>query len=88
MEGTTFDTESEAWWREAMDDTTPGDPCPDPWKCQWCGKPWHGNHPEYQRPAEVEDFWNKRLAELGVLPQQETMTTQGPLTLSERSAEG
>ena len=88
MEGTTFDTESEAWWREAMDDTTPGDPCPDPWKCQWCGKPWHGNHPEYQRPAEVEDFWKKRLAELGVLHQQETMTTQGPLTLSERSAEG
>ena len=65
MEGTSFDTESEAWWREAMEDRTEGDPCPDPWRCQWCGKPWHGNHPDYERPAEVEAFWKTWLARLG-----------------------
>lgn len=66
MEGTTWDVESVAWWQEAMEDTTPGDPSPDPWRCQWCGKPWHHSHPEYERPPAVEAFWKKELARLGL----------------------
>jgi hypothetical protein len=64
MEETEWDHESVAYWKMNMGDTTPGDPCPDIWKCQWCGKPWHENHPEYARPPEVEAFWKLELARI------------------------
>lgn len=54
MEGTSWDTESLAWWEEAMADSDPEDPDRDPWRCEWCGKPWHHHHPDYQpSPASV-----------------------------------
>jgi hypothetical protein len=47
-----WDCESTEWWAAALEDASPDDPCPDPWRCQHCGEPWHTSHPEYrQLPA-------------------------------------
>ena len=56
QEETHWDTESRAWWEEALADASPGDPCPDPWRCEWCGEPWHHNHPEFHRPPAVQAY--------------------------------
>jgi hypothetical protein len=61
MEGTTWDTESLAWWRATVeeaeevagDPTHPKDPHQDPWRCEGCGKPWHPSHPDYERTPEL-----------------------------------
>jgi hypothetical protein len=45
-----WDTESPEWWAAALEDASPDDPCPDPWRCQHCGEPWHTNHPDYRQP--------------------------------------
>jgi hypothetical protein len=70
MEGTEHDTESQVWWKQTLEEAleNPEDPSPDPWKCEWCGKPWHTSHPDYERPPQVQAFWKKRLAELGASP--------------------
>ena len=52
-----FDTESVEWWSASLNEaleSVPIDPCPDPWSCEWCGKPWHRNHPHFEHaPAMV-----------------------------------
>ena len=64
MEGTAWDTESLAWWEEAMEDREPDDP--DPWKCEWCGKPWHRHHPDFEDTPEAIARREALLARLGM----------------------
>ena len=51
-----FDFESREWWAAAVADADPSDPCPDPWRCQHCGEPWHPNHPEHRHSAAMEAY--------------------------------
>jgi hypothetical protein len=47
-----WDPETLEWWAATLEDASPDDPCPDPWRCQHCGEPWHTSHPDYrQTPA-------------------------------------
>jgi hypothetical protein len=73
MEGTEHDTESRTWWKQTLEEglEDPENPCPDPWKCEWCGKPWHPTHPDYVSPPQVLAYWKKHLAELGCPPREE-----------------
>jgi hypothetical protein len=67
-EGTVWDTESPAWWRMTLEDTReedPTDPSPDPWRCEWCGKPWHPSHPEHENTPQREVWREAFLARLG-----------------------
>ena len=64
MEETTWDTESQAWWEEAMADREPDDP--DPWRCEWCGKPWHHSHPEFEPTPEAMARREALLIRLGM----------------------
>ena len=50
------DTETLEWWAATLEDASPDDPCPDPWCCDWCGKPWHHNHPEFEHPPVMAAF--------------------------------
>jgi len=43
-----WDTETREWWAATLEDADPDDPCPDPWRCEHCGEPWHTSHPDYQ----------------------------------------
>ncbi len=54
-----FDTESVEWWQATLDealDSSPLDPCPDPWCCDWCGKPWHLNHPQFEHSPAMKEY--------------------------------
>lgn len=49
-----WDPETPEWWAAALEDADPDDPCPDPWRCEHCGEPWHVNHPSYRHsPARA-----------------------------------
>lgn len=48
-----WDTESREWWAATLEDATPDDPCPDPWRCDHCGEPWHKSHPDYRQPPAM-----------------------------------
>ena len=70
------DTETREWWQATLEDASPDDPCPDPWRCQHCGEPWHVNHPEYrQPPAAVAWVAELRRKHLPLAPAQ-IATTQ------------
>lgn len=51
-----WDTESPEWWANTLADTSPDAPCPDPWRCKHCGKPWHTSHPEYRHSPEMAAY--------------------------------
>ena len=51
-----WDADSREWWAAALEDASPADPCPDPWRCQHCGEPWHTSHPEYRQPPAVAAY--------------------------------
>jgi len=51
-----FDFESRQWWAATLADASPGDPCPDPWRCEHCGEPWHSNHPEFRHSQAMESY--------------------------------
>ena len=51
-----WDPETREWWAAALEDASPADPCPDPWRCQHCGEPWHTSHPEYRQPPAVAAY--------------------------------
>lgn len=68
-EGTEYDVDSVAYWQMVKDDAEADDdppihPHPDPWRCRWCGEPWHENHPEY-RDTDEEEAWAAALAGAG-----------------------
>jgi hypothetical protein len=58
-EGTEYDRDSLAYRAMWIADTE-DHPHPDPWKCRWCGEPWHENHPEYRETPE-EKAWGEAL---------------------------
>lgn len=84
MEGTIWDTESRAWWEMTLEDTQetdPADPCPDPWRCEWCGEPWHPNHPNHRRPPQVEAYRQALLTRLGIsqdIPEEASQKLEEP----------
>ena len=51
-----WDPETREWWAAALEDASPDDPCPDPWRCQHCGEAWHTSHPEYRQPPAVAAY--------------------------------
>ena len=51
-----WDPETLEWWAAALEDASPDDPCPDPWRCQHCGEPWHTSHPEYRQLPAVAAY--------------------------------
>jgi len=51
-----WDCDTVEWWAAALADASPDDPCPDPWRCQHCGEPWHTSHPEYRQPPAVAAY--------------------------------
>lgn len=51
-----WDTESREWWAATLEDASPDDPCPDPWRCEHCGEPWHVKHPEYRQTPAVAAY--------------------------------
>lgn len=50
------DPETLEWWAATMEDASPDDPCPDPWRCQHCGEPWHTSHPDYRQPPAMAAY--------------------------------
>ena len=51
-----WDPETREWWAAALEDASPDDPCPDPWRCEHCGEPWHTSHPDYRQPPAVAAY--------------------------------
>jgi len=83
-EGTVWDTESPAWWRMTLEDTReedPTDPSPDPWRCEWCGKPWHPSHPDHENTPQREVWREALLARLGTstdIPEEASQELEKP----------
>lgn len=59
-----WDSDTVEWWAAALADASPDDPCPDPWRCEHCGEPWHTSHPDHRRPPAVMAY----LKTLGINP--------------------
>lgn len=51
-----YDPETREWWAATLEDASPDDPCPDPWRCEHCGEPWHVNHPEHHRSPAMAAY--------------------------------
>lgn len=51
-----WDPETLEWWAAALEDSDPDDPCPDPWRCQHCGEPWHTSHPEHRHSPAMAAY--------------------------------
>ena len=51
-----WDPDTREWWAVALEDASPDDPCPDPWRCEHCGEPWHVNHPDYRRSHAMATY--------------------------------
>lgn len=51
-----WDPETPEWWAAALEDADPDDPCPDPWRCQHCGEPWHTSHPDYRHSPAMAAY--------------------------------
>ncbi len=51
-----WDPETREWWAATLEDASPDDPCPDPWRCEHCGEPWHRSHPDYRRPPAMAAY--------------------------------
>lgn len=51
-----WDVESREWWAATLEDADPDDPCPDPWRCEHCGEPWHVNHPSYRHSPAMAAY--------------------------------
>jgi len=51
-----WDPETPEWWATTLEDASPDDPCPDPWRCQHCGEPWHTSHPEYRHSPAMAAY--------------------------------
>ncbi len=50
------DPETLEWWQASLEEASPDDPCPDPWRCQHCGEPWHTSHPDYRQSPAVAAY--------------------------------
>ena len=51
-----WDPETPEWWAATLEDASPDDPCPDPWRCQHCGEPWQTSHPDYQHSPAMAAY--------------------------------
>lgn len=51
-----WDPETPEWWAATLEDASPDDPCPDPWRCEHCGEPWHTSHPDYRQLTAVAAY--------------------------------
>jgi hypothetical protein len=51
-----WDPETPEWWAATLEDASPDDLCPDPWRCEHCGEPWHASHPDYRQPPAVAAY--------------------------------
>jgi hypothetical protein len=56
-----WDCETVEWWSATLADASPDDPCPDPWRCEHCGEPWHTSHPEHRRSPAAAAYVAKIL---------------------------
>lgn len=51
-----WDPETPEWWAATLEDASPDDPCPDPWRCKHCGEPWHTSHPDYRHSPAMAAY--------------------------------
>ena len=56
VEAPEWDPETREWWAATLEDASPDDPCPDPWRCEHCGEPWHTSHPEYKHSPAMAAY--------------------------------